>query len=192
MKCSDCRFWQTDGCTNNPDGVDFNYAENFACFKPTDKGKCGVERSIVSPATTELPEQSQPVDKPAPPMPTRGTGGKTTRCSDCIFWQTDGCTNNPDGVDFNYADNFACFKLADKGEIETGQQPLHQRKQKVRWGPIAVGTAVGTVIMLGLGALIGFSAKGLYWIDSSDLRGVFLLTAPVSYTHLRAHERLDL
>ena len=32
MKCSDCAFWQTDGCKGNPDGTNYNYAEDFACF----------------------------------------------------------------------------------------------------------------------------------------------------------------
>lgn len=32
MKCSDCQFWHTEECTNNPDGVDLNCAENFSCF----------------------------------------------------------------------------------------------------------------------------------------------------------------
>ena len=32
MKCSDCAFWQTDGCKTNPEGTNYNYAEDFACF----------------------------------------------------------------------------------------------------------------------------------------------------------------
>ena len=35
MKCSDCAFWQTDGCKTNPDEVDFNNAQDFACFSHT-------------------------------------------------------------------------------------------------------------------------------------------------------------
>ncbi len=32
MKCSHCRLWKTDDCTDNPEEVDFNCAEDFACF----------------------------------------------------------------------------------------------------------------------------------------------------------------
>jgi Na+-transporting methylmalonyl-CoA/oxaloacetate decarboxylase gamma subunit len=32
MKCSDCRLWKTEGCRNNPDEKDLDYAEAFACF----------------------------------------------------------------------------------------------------------------------------------------------------------------
>jgi len=32
MKCSDCQLWNTEDCTTNPDGVDLNNAQNFACF----------------------------------------------------------------------------------------------------------------------------------------------------------------
>jgi hypothetical protein len=36
MKCSDCGFWKSEECTTNLDWVDFNYAENFACFAHKD------------------------------------------------------------------------------------------------------------------------------------------------------------
>ena len=36
MKCSDCGFWKSEECTTNLDWVDFNYAENFACFTHKD------------------------------------------------------------------------------------------------------------------------------------------------------------
>ena len=34
MKCSDCRFWKTEECRDNPGEADLNGAENFACFTP--------------------------------------------------------------------------------------------------------------------------------------------------------------
>jgi len=32
MKCSDCAFWKTDRCKTNPEGTDYNCAEDFLCF----------------------------------------------------------------------------------------------------------------------------------------------------------------
>jgi hypothetical protein len=67
MRCSDCKLFRTDECTENPGGKDLDNAENFACFVPGGEGRKPVEE--VQPQPAAKPVRERKLSKEPKPEP---------------------------------------------------------------------------------------------------------------------------